>query len=166
MYEQGKTLIELMVTLSIAAVIGAGAAPSLQRFARQQQLSHATNTLHSAAQFAREQAIYLEQTITISNTDGNWSHGAIIYVDADSSGEHSADEEILRTIPPLGGVEALGNRHVSHYISYRPDGSAHLKSNAFQVGTLTICPSTGEEGRQLVISIGGRIRRADSRCGE
>ena len=68
MYEQGKTLIELMVTLSIAAVIGAGAAPSLQRFARQQQLSHATNTLHSAAQFAREQAIYLEQTITISNT--------------------------------------------------------------------------------------------------
>ena len=67
---------------------------------------------------------------------------------------------------PLGGVDATGNRHVSHYISYRPDGSAHLKSNAFQVGTLTICPSTGEEGRQLVISIGGRIRRAESRCGE
>lgn len=165
MFEQGKTLIELMVTLSIAALVGAGTAPSLQRFARRQQLANATNTLYAAASYAREQAVYLEKTVSISNTNGQWSNGAVIYIDTNKDGGHSSDEEVLRTIAPLSGVDAIGNRHVSHYISYRPDGSAHLKSNAFQVGTLTVCPTVGKKGRKLVISIGGRIRRAESRCG-
>ncbi|WP_027874199.1 GspH/FimT family pseudopilin [Spongiibacter marinus] len=159
MNDQGKTLIELLVAISIAVLMSAGAIPSFQRLKQKQQLVAATNTLYAAALFARQQAAYFNETVSIRNMGDSWETGAIIFTDHNHNGKHDPDEEVLRKIPRLKGVSASGNRHVQHYLSYRSDGSAHLKSNAFQVGTLTLCPITGGEGRKLILSIGGRLRR-------
>lgn len=159
MTTEGKTLLELLVTLAIIALLSAAASPALQPLLGEQQLAAASNTLHGALSYTRDQAIYRARPINLSTIAGNWDSGAQVYIDHDQSGEYSQGDTLLRSVAPLRGVAAVGNFHLRHTLRYHPDGRARLPSGAFQAGTLTLCPTAGGKGRQLIISMSGRVRR-------
>lgn len=79
--EQGFTLIELMVTIAVLAIIAMMAAPSMKSVIESQKLKKSTDSLVQEIKVARSKAILDKREITLklvstsSNTDYvlNWS---------------------------------------------------------------------------------------------
>ena len=63
--DRGLTLIELMVTLSVLAILATLAVPSFQRQIAAARLSEASNELLLATARARTEAIRLGQRVTV-----------------------------------------------------------------------------------------------------
>lgn len=86
----GFSLIELMVTLSVLAIVLAISAPSLTRWFAAQRLSGATEALADTLRQARKHAITGQQTIRLSSQTGE--HWAL---SADPSATATCDTALL-----------------------------------------------------------------------
>jgi type IV fimbrial biogenesis protein FimT len=108
----GFTLIELLVVIAIASILTMIAIPSFQTMLQNSRLTSATNSLLSALQYARSEAITQRVAITVSPLSGvNWASGAIIMKGVTK----------LRETPPAGaGVTVTGS---AASITYQPNGS-------------------------------------------
>lgn len=159
---QGTTLLELLTTLSIAAIVASLAAPAMSDFYSRQQLRRGTQALYQALTTTRATAVHRATTVSLSNNDGNWATGMTLFVDDNRNGSLDAGELVLRQFPAAEALSIRGNRWVANYVSYRPDGSAHTANGAFQVGTISLCHPDRLDEHRLVISIGGRVRREQS----
>lgn len=67
----GFTLIELVVTLAVLAVVLAVAAPSFARWFASQRLAGATDAVADAVRHARKQAVTTQQTVWLAATPGS-----------------------------------------------------------------------------------------------
>lgn len=75
----GFTLIELMTTIAIAAILLAIAAPSFQTYRANQQVKSTTADLVFAFNFARSEAVKRNVSVTVSST-GGWVSGWSVQV--------------------------------------------------------------------------------------
>ncbi len=159
MSQQGKTLIELMITLCVIAIVSTGVVPGFALLLQEQRLRSATNDLHRAIYAARHEASSRQTSVSLSNTDGNWASGMELFTDDNKNGRRDAGEVLIRRFGGQPSLSITGNRWVASYISYRADGSAYTRTGAFQVGTFKICEPGYSPAYKLVLSIGGRLRR-------
>ena len=107
MHQEGVTLIELLVTLSVVAIIVAVGVPALRDFFAMNQMSAAVNDLVSSLHFARSEAIKREASTTLCpSTDwdspdptctplGSLADGWIVVIDP------TATAVVVRTHEPL-----------------------------------------------------------------
>ena len=161
MRAQGKTLLEMLVTLGLIAILSAVATPQLSQFLHEQRLRSATDNLYHALYATRYEAAVRQQRISLWNQHGNWGGELEMFVDSDGSGKRESGEPLLRSISaPADGLSISGNNSVSDYVSYMPDGRALTKNGAFQAGTLQLCQPGHQGVYRIVLSIGGRLRRA------
>ncbi|MBM5573395.1 GspH/FimT family pseudopilin [Deefgea sp. CFH1-16] len=88
-FQLGFTLIELMVTLSILAILTAIAAPNFSQMMVANRMTTQNNELIAAINLARSEAIKLNRSVTFckldsasasacSSTAGNWLHWGVI----------------------------------------------------------------------------------------
>jgi type IV fimbrial biogenesis protein FimT len=77
MKARGFTLIELMIVLTILAVLLTIAAPSFSRFIASQRIKTASFDLQSALMLARSEAIKRgpAATVTVAAKSSNWANG-------------------------------------------------------------------------------------------
>lgn len=166
----GVSLIELLVTLSVFAILLSVGVPSFNQFATNSRLNSYINSMHSNLALVRSEAIKRNSRVVIcksadgsscSNT-GGWDQGWVGFVDLDNDGSRSGGEEIVLTMPALQtGYNFTGNGNVDDYISFDAQGMTKLTSGAAQAGTIMLCPAapaTGGVGRQLILSSSGRAR--------
>ncbi len=175
MNNKGFTLIELMITIAIAAIVMAIGVPAFQDMIRNNRIIAQTNDVMSALNFARGEAIKRGRPVVLCKssdgaacaTSGNWDQGWMIFVDTNNNAAADSGEEILRVHDALtGGNTLVGNGNVSTYISYSSDGVTRLKNGgSFQSGTLTfgLCNSSHEKNK-ITINKTGRVKIDKETC--
>ena len=83
MRQNGFTLIELMVTIAIAAILLLVAAPSFVTYRQNSQLTAAANTFLANAFAARAEAMKRQLNVFVRPAGADWSAGWTSYVDGD-----------------------------------------------------------------------------------
>ncbi|GAA4330280.1 hypothetical protein GCM10023165_03900 [Variovorax defluvii] len=182
---RGLTLIELLVTLAVAAVLMTIAVPSFLAFQRNSELTSAANGLVASLATARGEAMKTGKPAMVVPADGSsWNSGWVVFLDKDQNEAftESGDQVIFRQAALAShlSVSASGTADGSApYILF--DGSGYPKkrsSNAPPWGNLTfsivrndVADSTRwDQTRRVMISKAGRIRScrpasaSDSQC--
>ncbi len=131
----GFTLIELMVTLGIAAVVTALAVPSFNEAIRSNRLASYANSLTSALSIARSEAIKRGKNVIVRRVDNNsftnvgvganWEDGWDVFVDEDGDGNdvYEVGDTRIKTFPALAeGFTLRGNNPFDARIIYTPRG--------------------------------------------
>ena len=180
----GFTLIELMVTVAIGAVLMMVAAPSFIGFQRNSEMTSLTNALLAAANTARAEAMKtgMNAFVVPSGNGSDWSAGWVVFVDKnrDNAYTASADTTVLvqGTTPSYITITGTGNAAISpaSYIMF--DSSGYAKSYGTSAGvpnlTLSIVRNdvptsqAAAETRRIVVARTGRVRSCrpstDSSC--
>lgn len=164
----GVTLVELMVTLVVLAILMAIATPSFQMVRNSTRLSGQANELVTAIQLARSEAVSRRQWVTVCRSDNGTScstattswQGWMVFVDTDRDGALDGGEETLRVGEVRAPLSVLAsNSLTNNLISFRPDGFAR-SGTALLNATLSVCiPTTKpvDNRRQLSIASGSRV---------
>ena len=163
----GFTLVELLVTVGIAALLAAVAAPSVQGLVANNRLKTHGNAVQSSLMGARTEAIKRKARVVVCKSadqascsnSGGWQQGWIMFVDSNDSASVDAGEAILEKVPALSGSFALtGEGNLADYVSYTGTGAAKLaNSEVFQTGLMTLCPIGGGNARQIELFATGRL---------
>ncbi|QRQ87036.1 GspH/FimT family pseudopilin [Cupriavidus oxalaticus] len=90
----GFTLVELMCTLAVLAILAFAAAPSFASLMAGQRVRSASLDLSSALLLARSEAVKRNATVTLAPTGAAWTAGWTV----------SAGAETVRTFGPYGGL--------------------------------------------------------------
>jgi type IV fimbrial biogenesis protein FimT len=167
----GFTLIELIVTLAIAAIVLTVGIPSFRELLRENRLATQANEFLAALALTRSEALKRGVRVTLCKSadgasctaNGGYEQGWVVFVDPNNNATVDTGEVILRVYGALpGGFTLTGNTNVRSYVSYAAGGMSQLISGAFQAGTLTLCAAP--KARSIAINSTGRARIAVATC--
>ncbi len=174
--QRGLTVIELMVTLAILAILLGIAAPSMTRFITQWRVSHAVNALTGSLRIARTEAMARARPVVVcrvapaaptsclSNVgDHGYASGWIVFVnhDRDSASAYSLSQgdELLLRQDALPGIADITPTSAGRFI-FLPNGlmragavGINVDANGFDKLSTTPWARKG-----LCISMPGRVR--------
>ncbi len=116
----GFTLIELMITLAIVAIVLAIGVPSFQGMMRNNRAAAHMNEFTSALNLARSEAVKRGVNVGIVPNTGGWAQGWTVFVDTDGSGSLNGAEVTLRVYDRLEGNPTMTG---AASIFYLPSGA-------------------------------------------
>jgi type IV fimbrial biogenesis protein FimT len=179
---RGLTLVELLVTLAIAAILVTLAAPSFTRLIQSTKISGNVNTFMSDLRFARSEAVRRGGAVTMcrsSNPEAitasgptcgtgsspGWESGWIIFVDQDNDGTRdynaapNLDDTILRVQGPITNIDSIAEGGAATAFRFTANGRLLNLSSATQIqfGGAEYANSVQ---RVLCVNLGGRARIA------
>ena len=74
-HSKAFTLLELLVTIAVVAIVTAVAAPSFTNIVERQRVSGVSYALRSSIEFARSEAIKRNTVISVSRVGDSWNNG-------------------------------------------------------------------------------------------
>lgn len=162
--KSGYSLLELLVTLALAALIFGLGLPSLAQLAADKRLRVETDALFHAVHLARKRSVTRHRVITICpsidgaycDTENRWSQGWIVFENhgVTATERRSPEEKLLDFHPIESDITIRSNRSS---FAFR---STHLRATN---GTIVVCDPQGRAAsRALVVSYTGRPRVARS----
>lgn len=159
---EGMTLIELLTGMAIAVICLSLGIPSYRHLMDRQRTDTAVHGLTSYLASARATAITHHKITTVCPTngtepvctdDGDWSHGWLMFLDADGNHQPDGTEDILRNeVAPLSGALTMRSSAGRPQVRYLPDGRS-AGSNI----TVRVCAEQSLMGEVIVNNM-GRIR--------
>lgn len=168
---RGFTLIELMVTMAIAALLLFVAIPNLDAYRRNAEVTSATNTMLSALTAARGEATKRNMNAMVVPTGNaaSWSAGWVVFVDVDRSGTFSNGDFTVFTQEALPGSMTLqGNgtaADTSPYVMFNASGYSIQRDGSASELTLNITRSDAadatealQQTRRIIVARTGRAR--------
>ncbi len=161
----GLTLVELMVAMSIAAILLGIALPAFNDFTAQRTLTTRANSLVLAVNYARSEAARLGGVVSVQSNDdsdsGNeWGTGFCVIAGnpGDCSGTTLREFEPLRdaTLDGAGDFDGVGA------LSFNSRG---MMTNGV-AGSIQLCSSqsTVDPGRRVSVSLIGRVTVEELVC--
>jgi type IV fimbrial biogenesis protein FimT len=166
----GFTLIELIITLTVAGILLAIAAPNFSGFLARNRLTAQINDFSADLSTARVEAIKRNRIagVCTSNTGtgcvaGNWANGWMVFVDEDSSGGWSANDIVVsvhESLPSGGSSNTLVSAGGFSQILYNKTGIVLTGVT----DTYTLCDPKSNLSRVMTISVTGRPSVTEGTC--
>jgi type IV fimbrial biogenesis protein FimT len=173
----GFTLVELLVAVSIAAILLAVGIPSFRSAIASNRLTSTTNDLVGSLAQARSEAIRRGVRVTVckSNAAGTdcdstrtWAQGWISFVDTTRTAGTTAAKvdtgEVILAVTQrdASSILVVPQTSVAQFVSFSSDGTARVMAGTMQAGTLRLCePSSAltnaNRARDIEISSVGRL---------
>jgi type IV fimbrial biogenesis protein FimT len=166
---RGFTLVELIITLTIAGILMAVAAPALQTFVTSNRLSSQINDIMADITHARNEAIKRSVLTGICTTavggtscvaSGNWANGWLVYYCANETSTitcAASEKTTIKLHEQLTGNNTLTGP--ASEIIYRKDGIIQSGTGQF---TLTD-PKTGKKRIVCIVNT-GRPSLSEDNC--
>jgi type IV fimbrial biogenesis protein FimT len=165
----GFTLVELMVTLSLLAIIVGLAVPGLQTLVTSNRVSTLANEFTSGLSYARGQAVNKNMCTTMcisanttaanptcSPTLTNWSSGWIILADPDcNGGGNGVRDELLQVYEGRASGPTLASQGNTRRITFISRGTLRGvgAADAFEIKT-----DGPDAVKRLCMDMAGRVR--------
>jgi type IV fimbrial biogenesis protein FimT len=180
----GFTLLELMIAITVLAIIVGIGIPSFTESIRRNRLTSQTNALVSALAIARSEAVKRGTLVTICpasaaqddcSVNDQWAaNGLLVYSDINGavgrvntgSGVPAQDDLILQRLPAASTQKVNVVNAGVNFISYRGDGGANMPVGATEVRfVLSTEGCTNPDGARQVQVIGaGRASSSKVNC--
>ena len=181
----GYTLLDLLVTLTIAVTLVTLGVPRFDAFIERERRTAAMNQIIGAVQFARAAAIQYRARVVLcpapasqrSTVDpelrqalgcgarDDWHLGALIFIDENRNGDHDPAEPLLRQLPGWFDGSRVRWRafRARRFLEFQPRGFTD-----WQNGSFTWCPEAGQKlpPAQVVLNVAGRVRWARDEDGD
>lgn len=162
---RGFTLVELLVTMAVAAILLTVAVPNFQMFVLNSRMTTQANDLITAFNMARSEAVKRAASVTVcassngTTCTGTWAQGWIV---------RDAVGTPIRAQEALGGASTLtGGANVASMITFTSNGRTTIPAAATTASTtLTLCPPSpaSVQGRAIQIERTGRTRVSAVAC--
>ncbi len=128
----GFTMMELLVTMTIAAILMAVGMPSYRYVTNSNRIAGEINGLLGDMQFARAEAIKEGRTVTVcvsqngtSCADAGWNSGWIVFSDPTNVGTVDAGElPVLRLQAPFTGTDTFTSSNGVNKVTFNREGYA------------------------------------------
>ncbi len=148
--QSGFTIIELMITVTVAGILLAVGIPSFQELIKSNRLTTQTNSLLTALHLARNEAVNRGHNIRVLPISGNldWAAGWQVRLDVDNDGNTDAEDTVLRSFDAIEKATLTGT---ANSVTYQPSGFVSA-TNAI---TLTANDCTGESIRVVSVQLSG-----------
>ena len=156
----GFTLIELMLSLAVAAVLAAMGAPAMAGLIAHSHELAAETQVYTSLNHARQLAVVRNARMRVCpSNDGrhcsegeDWQSGWIILPQAPDAQVGAAP---LRVFPAMPAGTRIITSAGRHHVDFHPNGSAAGTNLRF-----TICHVRRGDGKSVVVSNTGRVRMA------
>jgi prepilin-type N-terminal cleavage/methylation domain-containing protein len=151
--QSGFTLYELMITLTVVAIVLSFGIPNLRDFTLNSRMTSTANDLHAAFQMARSEAAHAKANVTIcasadpmgaANCGGTWDQGYVVFIDDNADQVRDAGEAILRSHPPADSGVLLRVANGATYFMYAPSGLGRLDTGGNPpLSQVVVCDERG-----------------------
>jgi type IV fimbrial biogenesis protein FimT len=171
---RGISLIELLVTLAVAAALLGLAVPAMSGFIERERSTAAINATIGAVQFARHAAMSLRATVVVCpkpasgsgcGSHDDWHRGVSVFADRNRNRTLDPNDDVLRELPELPSRSRLYWRSFRNrpYLVFEPNGYTE-----WQNGNFLYCPPSGDphDARMVVLNPQGRLRQMHDRDGD
>ena len=157
---RGFTLLELLITLIILAIVISIAIPAMEREVSNARQRELVITYNGAFSFPRSKAITNSVHVTLcplasdNRCVDDWTLAAAIFPDADRN-QQPDDDTIWKLIPPVQQYSITSRTGGRGYVTFGPGGLMHGAS-----GSLIACPgsNSSQPMSYLTVNRGGRFR--------
>lgn len=165
----GFSLIELLIIMTLLAIVAGVAIPNFQRLVQANRAQGAAEELLAQLQYARSEAVLRNKIVIVENLSGTerrWDQRLRIYVSGDQTPNRAF---IPPASPPAPGndlelrlhdgmnnttLTAIGDERVEEWISFRPNGTLAIAGAA----SIIVCPDDQPNlGRSITLEPSGRV---------
>ena len=176
----GFTLLELMITLSVAGILLSLAIPSFQELMTNNRTATNANRLVTALNLARSEAVKRGVQVTVkrkpgtNNNNSEWEPGWDIFTDLDGDGTLDEDGDanlcetngddpdcLLQTYGELTNDYTLRTgANFATWVAYLPTGFSRSSGGGLANDTFRLCDKSANtsKSRAIVLNAVGRIR--------
>lgn len=151
--QRGFSLVELMITLAVMAILAGLAAPSFASFLRSNRVSSISMEMSAGIMMARSEAVKRGTRVTIcksgdtqngaptcsTNAAISWATGWLIFADGGTAGTVDGTDARIKVVQP-GALAAVtpSSGDFSDFFSFDSRGALEPKATASSL-TLTVC---------------------------
>lgn len=161
--ENGFTIIELMISIMVMAILAFIAAPSMRGMIERNKIDSSVTSMMRSIVAARSEAIARNQPVVMcsssngtSCTTGGWDNGWISFADSDADGTLDASEAVLGVSSASSGVTLRSSAADPNTLVFLADGTIT------EVTDFRVCGPDADldEAYAINISVTGRPRRS------
>lgn len=159
---RGFSMVELMVTLTVAAILLGVGVPGFAGLIRNQRMAAAVGDFQAALHLARAEAIGRGTRVDVVPADGkDWAKGWIVFVDDNGNLRPDAKETVIFSHGPVADKMAITSSLTDNavpYVAYAASGRTRTNHSEQQPQSGTISFALDKQVRKIKLNFLGRAR--------